>query len=1005
MSPQSQQSGASTAERMLAFPPPPGPRDRSQSKPRFTLSALTRAASKDRSQPPPAAPGIDALTSSTAEALSRAPPSRWDQPSLAGPSRPPPPTTRSSVYIPTAPAPEPPPAARRSASTGAIAPRTTPTWEPGMPLPPPPPGAPGASRPSRTSRTGSGSGGAWPGPHPPPPPRAASSTRADGPSNQVPIIALPTRRPPGRGTALGPVPPTPAGWVEGQGFGRDSPPPPLPPMPTAAVSGNGGGPGPSSLVRRTSTTPIRERRNASRARDGEAGPSDLTLSPGHIRQGAFKKPRSPTGPVPQATPPFSPSAIAAGKTRVVSAPSMHLGRGLVTPPLMGERPVSHILHLPNEELGLVGASPALVPERRSSEPAVGEGDAFVAAAAERHRLFLAQEAAAPSDAARLALFAAFMVAESRVRRERYSAAFTAMGSDVLELTRDLWRAPSPLTTETFASPDSYDAYSSTSSAFPSPGFDMDAAGPHRQRHQPVLSPIPSMAQSSIADGNGDDSRGRPASRWWESSASSGGRPGGRRIERSKRESRFMGLPAEALSSLQWEDEGSPGVGGTPTQLPGGGPSGEYPPEKVGWHDIESALGSARTVPATPTPEPGLDVSRLVTLPPPYPRHHPAVANNHPDLAGARDVLLLLKDTSEVGRVKDAYVARIAARRERFATEAAERAAAMRRGIQEQVAMGLVDYTGAAAAEAAFHAEEEGLAGAERRAEFDGFGAKVLGPLMEVLGERVAVAGACIEGLEHGMEHGAGADAAQREGDEQPELLERLNLLKWVFEAREVLHRAMFTLEAERDDKYRELVTAPLRKPGLEARLAEAEGFFESDKKERLAVFEAEVKKRYDAFAAQVEAHVTRGVEAQLCAFWDIAPGLRATALTVPGDEAELAVLDVRIPGGEIVENPGYAAHPLQYLFVLLGHAQKAAYQFIESQINLMCLLHEARTGAMRASGGGRDEEERLTAELKERVGTVEGLWREALGEVLEGVREKVERVLVAQGGWDEALLE
>ena len=59
---------------------------------------------------------------------------------------------------------------------------------------------------------------------------------------------------------------------------------------------------------------------------------------------------------------------------------------------------------------------------------------------ERHRLFSEREAAASTDRERLELFAEFIVAESRLRRDRYTDAFESMGSDVLDLTRDLWRS-------------------------------------------------------------------------------------------------------------------------------------------------------------------------------------------------------------------------------------------------------------------------------------------------------------------------------------------------------------------------------------------------------------------------------------------------------------------------------------------------------------------------------------------------------------------------------------
>jgi hypothetical protein len=175
----------------------------------------------------------------------------------------------------------------------------------------------------------------------------------------------------------------------------------------------------------------------------------------------------------------------------------------------------------------------------------------------------------------------------------------------------------------------------------------------------------------------------------------------------------------------------------------------------------------------------------------------------------------------------------------------------------------------------------------------------------------------------------------------------------------------------------------------------------------------------------IEKHVTRGVEAQLSAFWDIAPGLLAIVQKVP---QRFDGFDVLIPPQEFEENPVYHDFPLQYLYSLLAHAGRSAYQFIESQTNLLCLLHEVKTGVMTA--GSRlmetqrclagedfaevnremrairaDEEARLTEDLKEKVGLVESQWDEALGGGLGECKNRVRAFLVRQDGWDDSLEE
>src|SRR5437773_998392 len=65
---------------------------------------------------------------------------------------------------------------------------------------------------------------------------------------------------------------------------------------------------------------------------------------------------------------------------------------------------------------------------------------FASLAMERHQAFVERERAVTSDQERLELFAQFIVTESRLRRDRYSAAFDFMAGDIMDLTRDLWKS-------------------------------------------------------------------------------------------------------------------------------------------------------------------------------------------------------------------------------------------------------------------------------------------------------------------------------------------------------------------------------------------------------------------------------------------------------------------------------------------------------------------------------------------------------------------------------------
>lgn len=330
-----------------------------------------------------------------------------------------------------------------------------------------------------------------------------------------------------------------------------------------------------------------------------------------------------TGPVP--TPPFSPGTEPFDHLHTGKQPVSFPSKALPTPPMRHydddvdggladssgarNRSTSNASHNSGSKVDL----------SLSSTPRPGGGDVFVEAAIERHRHFIEREMAAPSDQERLELFAEYIVNESRLRRDRYSSAFDAMAGDVVDLTRDLWRSHTtsgrrsvtPSAQSASIAPSGRRSQASTSGESPdtrqpisipttaaSPASSVQNFTPHTEpaspssatsqrardaswNYKPVLSPIPSMAMSTVPD---EDSRGRSASRWWEASndgASSG--IGSRRLERSKRESKYMGLPKEARESLQWIGEGdsSPANRGESSSRQPYGPN-EYPPEKPGF---------------------------------------------------------------------------------------------------------------------------------------------------------------------------------------------------------------------------------------------------------------------------------------------------------------------------------------------------------------------------------------------------------------------------------------
>ncbi|TVY68702.1 hypothetical protein LSUE1_G007236, partial [Lachnellula suecica] len=1075
-----------------AFPPPPPPTSRN------------RAASNDR---PRTLFGISAFSRSPAPEVRRispeisrdhAPASRLTEhrpiPILTESPTPPQSVDQQNEVIDSTP-----PASRRAASTGAI---STPSssrsrgssssrWAPGMPLPPPPPGPP------------------------PPQSRSQSLTR---PIDR--IVSPPTRRP-GPMSSLGPVPPTPAGWVEEDISGRGRSPNRGLTIDTSSISSStaaesNSGSSSSGLTRsghvKGEPKSIRERRNESKARKGARTPAatsaeensnnpwveaitpaDITVpSTGLTRKSTVKKstPRSGrfalgSGETPKSsgmqsmhstpgpgtggssrstprplnsssrleapTPPFSPGRMTSSYSD--SSPAIP-PKALPTPPPQSKlsagspaRPVSHILHMPNDETSTV---PPLVPSRPNSRPSSRQSissemaqqsptDHFARAAIERHKAFAQKEAAAATDGERVRMFAEFIVTESRLRRERYAGAIDAMGSEILELTRDLFRPYNSARRESTVSrssgftPESSDAPMSPpmrshrgsliaalhdtpqlqTQLPPAPASGSSASSPAQGRpestwwsgYMPSLSPIPSMSVSEALDGS--DSRGRPSSRWWEvSQEGSYGTPS-TRLERSKRESKYMGMPRELREALQNGDPSAidNGMGMSAAESSnqkGYGPD-EYPPEKVGWHEEgvaspqpqeATAKSPAPFSPALITPNPAhLDVSRLVTLPPPYPRHHPAVNNNHPDLTSIRTQVRVLSDFTEVEATKSRFLKSSSKIRDENATAATARRNSLRANIQREIAAGSMSYSAAASLEDSAQASEREKTKEASKADFELFQSQVVMPLNDLLMDRVARATELFTQLRSKLFVDAqeqSPNLTQEEGDEQPELLEKLTLLKWIFEAREQLHRELFDLLSDRNNRYRDMVITPYRLAGNEEKVRHAETFFAEDAGKRKLAFEQEVLKRTEEFMDIIEENVVRGVEVQLSAFWDIAPSLSRITERVPRALHELSSFRIQIPAAEYEENPAYYAFPMQYLYSLVGHCEKSTYQFIESQTNLLCLLHEVKSGvtlancrlmkSQRVAQGEaedeverelgaveRDEEVRLTDDLKEKV--------------------------------------
>ncbi|KAG9231104.1 hypothetical protein BJ875DRAFT_130673 [Amylocarpus encephaloides] len=1111
-----------------AFPPPPPSRNRAGSSDRppslFGISQFTRRAAPEAQRPSPE-PTPGARFTEHRPSPEIAINSRFTE------HRPPPiatePPRREEIPAPV-PVPIPPiqrvspppqaPSSRRAASASAISTPSTSRsrgssssrWAPGMPLPPPPPG--------------------------PPPP---SQSRSHSVSGSERIVSPPTRRPPQLSSNLGPVPPTPAGWVDEDPSGRGRSPnraltidtssvASTVPSSSAAESNSGSSvSGPSSGLARAKhvrgeSRSIRERRSESKARKGPVAeensnnpwveaitPSDISVpstvlgrrqtikrttprsgrfggetpmsadvaylnTPGTSgSRGSTPRPLASSSRLDAPTPPFSPnpSQPPLGQTSPAIPP-----KALPTPPISKRIPLDSPARPYRIQTDVPSASPSGGPShtRQASRPpsslasSIGEAcqisptQQFAMSSIERHKAFAKREAAAATDTDRVRMFAEFFVTESRIRRERYAGAIDAMGSEILELTRDLFRPytqkereqsvmsrNSEWTPESSAGPlsppmRSHRGSSGTpqpqsantpESTNPSPAAGGRPESQWWNGYMPSLSPIPSMSVSTALDEA--DSRGRPSSRWWEVSQDGSTGTGSMRIERSKRESKYMGMPRELREALQNGDpsgleHGESMSGAGPSHRQSYGPD-EYPPEKTGLHDAHETHLSihphlantpgASYSPAILTPNPNhLDVSRLVTLPPPYPRHHPAVNNNHPDLTSIRTTVRTLSDFAEVEATKERFLISSTKSREDNAAAASKRRNSLRSSIQREIAAGTMNYSSAASIEKTAEEAASERTKEESKAEFELFQSQVVMPLNDLLMERVTRSTDLFSQLRSKLFVDAqeqNPNSTQEEGDEQPELLEKLTLLKWIFEARELLQKELFDLLSDRNDRYKDMVIMPYKLANNIPKIEHAEQFFAEDARKRKLAFEQEVLKRTEEFMDIIEENVVRGVEIQLSAFWDIAPNLSHILTKIPPN---LENFNIQIPTSEYEENLSYYDFPMQYLYSLLSHCEKSTYQFIESQTNLLCLLHEVKSGVTAANckviGSQRvaqgedkrgveeelravegDEGGRLTDDLKEKVRCVEELWGSALGEELKGVKGRLMGFLMEKGGW------
>lgn len=652
----------------------------------------------------------------------------------------------------------------------------------------------------------------------------------------------------------------------------------------------------------------------------------------------------------------------------------------------------------------------------SAQPVIGgqdDNEVFIRDATRRHAEFIRRETVATDDAERLQVFLKYMLDESTIRRERYIAAFQSSTFDVEKARKLLFSSPQIRQASTRGddtpSVNLVQSPAQTSNCSSAQGDTFPA-----KNYQPALSTIASAEPDDMS------SRGRAPSRWWESQTASNYQDErGQAIKRSKRESKYMSLSKQLLQNMESQTEPLPEAGVFhDTQYP----IEKQDPGSFGIYEDETGMPtpSSLSQPRRVSGKTPLDISRFVTLPPPYPRHYPAVSNCHPDLAEYRNTVRTISDISDAkGRYErhDASILALRAEREK---EVAAAQKTFKAEVRDQIEDGVMTYQDAAKKEERFRQETLDAEKQALQADFETLKDVVINPLHEEFNQRINALNHSIHSLQNEMFASAvnqNPDRPVQEGDDVPELLEQLTQLKWLFEAREHLHQELFELLSRRNHVYGAVVILPYKQAGHLDKARDTEAWFEADAAARQAAFRVESVRRHEAFFNSVEDNASRGIALQSSAFWDITPDLVDLVQKIPND---LSQLDVLIPDDELSENPSYRQYPQQYLYLLLRHAQQSVYQYIEGQINLHCLAHEVKTAMLTAQYKAADarrrvagertsytdaahkrDESELNNELKDRARTIEEQWQDSLGRHLTDTQERVREYLEVNGGWED----
>lgn len=671
----------------------------------------------------------------------------------------------------------------------------------------------------------------------------------------------------------------------------------------------------------------------------------------------------------------------------------------VSPPGKGKTPFP--VEKRDESLpGPSGSGPSRMLSRHGKEPA--EPEDFYHLTRRRYKEMLQAESIASTETDKLRVFLDFIEKECRYRTPVYPHADP---SDQKKLAKISALLSAQDETQTPPSPDADGDINMTGA----PG-DRRSGGQGQwwgQNLDAASFPSKSAYEARIADE--ESSRGRTSSRWWETSKDGGScsisesvafRSDGDNdsvygTSYPRRSRRFNKTPRQSLKEIA-ELVNTPRSSGT--QVNGNANrdaasylhSAAFPPDRKPSSRSRSrsqAPSASRPRPKRrPTVKTSLDIAPLLTLLPTWPREYPAVNNSHPRLEVFRDLVRTLNDISKITTLQTRFDESTEKTKDQFLTESQRRRISQAERIQGLYTRGDLHYDEMERLNLQFEHEESKIRYEAEEEDFNSFVKSVVEPAHRDLHERITAASAAYGDL---MMLIKARNPMKTEEDEQPELLEYLTALKWIFDVRETLHQHSYDILASRNERYRNLTLAPLRDARDQAPLQQASAFFNKDALDRAAEFQKHKVQRYEKFMDFIEQQCSIGVEEARSRFWEIAPLIMECLEKIP--EALENVVPI-VPPEESVEHPEWVELPMRYLERKVAETEGAMRGLgLEEGEGLLCLLHGVKTALSRAKGEGQEQERRLTEDLKEKVGMIEEEWQEGLGGLLEKIRGDVER--------------